>query len=101
MKRARVIGQVWAARKAAALDGRRLLLCADGRSGEVIVAIDTLDAGVGADVLVSWGSGARRVLGGGALGRGESYRDVLGDAAISLVVDDASHDVENAREERE
>jgi len=86
MKRARVIGQVWAARKAQGLDGRRLLLCADASSGRVVVAIDTLDSGAGADVVLSWGSGARNVL-----ARGPHNRGVLADAAISVVVDAASH----------
>ena len=58
----RVIGEVWATRKARGLEGRRLVLVAvDGRD-RAMVAIDTLDARAGQKVLVSVGSGARNVL---------------------------------------
>jgi microcompartment protein CcmK/EutM len=80
--RARVIGEVWATRKAAGLGGRRLLLCAPDGEDRVVVAIDTLDAREGQAVLVSFGSGARNVLAPGPANRG-----LLCDAAISLVVD--------------
>ena len=83
MTRGRVLGEVWATRKSAGLDGRKLVLVAtlDGAhaTDRVVVAIDALEARVGQEVLVSWGSGARNVLGGG--------RDVLCDAAVSLLVD--------------
>lgn len=88
MIRARVIGEVWATRKAPALGGRRLTLCAVCDAGadadRVVVAVDTLDADAGQDVLVSFGSGARNVL-----RPGPDNRDILCDAAVSLLVDGA------------
>ena len=87
MIRGRVIGQVWATRQCAGLDGRRLLLVAADESERVVVASDTLDAGVGDTVLVSWGSGARNVE-----RPGPDNRAVLCDAAIAMVEDGADHD---------
>lgn len=49
-------------------------------TGEVVVAIDTLEARHGQEVLVSWGSGARNVLQQGV------NTHVLGDAAISAIL---------------
>jgi microcompartment protein CcmK/EutM len=84
--RGRVIGEVWGTRKARGLDGRRLLLVADAHGGdEVVVAIDTLDARAGQEVLVAFGSGARNVI-----APGPDNRTILCDAAIALVVDGAS-----------
>ena len=82
MIRAIVIGEVWATRKAPGLDGRKLLLCAVDGQQRLVVSVDTLDAGAGDAVLVSWGSGARNVL-----RPGPDNRDLLCDAAVSLVVD--------------
>ena len=82
MTKGKVIGQVWGTRRAAGLDGRKLLLVAIDGSERVICCVDTLDAGVGDAVLVSWGSGARNVL-----QPGPDNRHVLCDAAVSLVVD--------------
>ena len=89
MIRGTVIGQVWGARKARGLDGQTLLLVAardgEGRpTGRVVVASDTLDARVGEDVTVAFGSGARNVLRPGA-----ENRDVLCDAAIAAIVEGA------------
>ena len=78
----RVVGEVWATRKASGLRGRRLLLVAAEQGDRLVVAVDTLDAGVGDRVLVSWGSGARNVLAPGA-----GNRHLLCDAAISQVID--------------
>jgi microcompartment protein CcmK/EutM len=81
-----VIGQVWAARKAPGLSGRKLVLVAvrgeQALSDRVVVAVDTLDARSGDEVAVAFGSGARNVLWPGPDNRG-----VLCDAAISVVVD--------------
>jgi ethanolamine utilization protein EutN len=89
MIRGRVVGQVWATRKARGLDGQKLLLVAahdaSGRAtGRLVVASDVLDARAGEDVTVAFGSGARNVLrpGGGD-------RDVLCDAAIAAIVEGA------------
>ncbi len=82
MNRARIIGEVWATRKSPSLRGRSLKLCALRNVDRVVVAIDTLDAHTGDDVLVSYGSGAR-----GVLRPGPDNRDLLCDAAVSLIVD--------------
>jgi microcompartment protein CcmK/EutM len=82
MIRGRVIGEVWATRKAPGLAGRRLLLVGVAGEDRALVAIDTLDAREGETVMVSVGSGARNVL-----VPGPANRDVLCDAAISLIVD--------------
>jgi ethanolamine utilization protein EutN len=65
----RVMGEVWATRKHAAYEGRKMLLVRPllwyAPSHEVghLVAIDTVDAGVGDDVIVCVGTPARRALG--------------------------------------
>ena len=78
----RVIGEVWATRKAAGLSGRRLLLVGVDGQDRALVAIDTLDAREGDAVMVSVGSGARNVL-----EPGPDNRALLCDAAISLIID--------------
>jgi ethanolamine utilization protein EutN len=80
--RGRVIGEVWATRKAAGLDGRRLLLVGVDGADRVMVAIDTMDAREGDPVLVAVGSGARNVL-----QPGPENRALLCDAAVALIVD--------------
>ncbi len=93
MIRGRIIGEVWATRKHPAMAGRKLVMVeviraaeqegGSGRgvpTGEVVVAIDTLDAAPGQEVLVSWGSGARNAV--SPRGRGT----VLADAAVSVVL---------------
>ncbi len=83
MKLARVIGTVTAAVKDAQLAGSKLLVCdiVDG-NGQVlepaIVAVDTVGAGVGENVLVVFGSAARLPAGASALPT---------DAAITAIVD--------------
>jgi ethanolamine utilization protein EutN len=78
--RGRVLGEVWATRKAAGLTGRKLVLVDSGE--QVLVAIDTLDARAGQEVLVALGSGARNVV-----EAGPDNRALLCDAAIALIVD--------------
>lgn len=88
MIRGRVIGQVWATKRAPRMAGRKLLLVAEqvvGDSGlrdtgRVVVAVDDLDAGAGDPVLVAFGSGARNAMRPGS-------RDVLVDAAVVQVID--------------
>ena len=89
MIRGTIIGTVWAARQAAGLVGRKLVLVAardaEGRaSGRVVVAIDTLDAGAGDDVTVAFGSGARHVV-----APGSDNRALLCDAAVAAIVEGA------------
>jgi ethanolamine utilization protein EutN len=89
MIRGTVLGHVWATRKAAGLEGQRLLMVAvhdgEGRpTGRVVVATDVLDARAGEDVTVAFGSGARNVL-----RPGPGNRDLLCDAAIAAIVEGA------------
>jgi ethanolamine utilization protein EutN len=81
----KVIGEVWASKKAAKLEGRRLLLIGVPSEDRVIVAIDTLDARTGQDVLVAVGSGARNVL-----KAGPDNRALLCDAAVALLLEEES-----------
>ncbi len=85
MMHGRVMGTVWGARKVPALEGRKLALVAElsaGQpSGRVIVAIDGLDAEVGREVVVSFGSGARRSVDASA------GRAALADAAVTQIVE--------------
>lgn len=78
MKRGKVVGEVWATRKAASLSSASMKLVAVGQ--RVVVALDILDARVGQEVLVALGSGARNVL-----CAGPNNRHVLCDAAIALL----------------
>ncbi len=61
----RVVGRLWAARRAASLGGRKLLLVrpetVTGETRRLIVAIDGLDAGPGDRVLVAHGSRVRDI----------------------------------------
>jgi ethanolamine utilization protein EutN len=69
----RVVGTVWASQKAESLNGMRMLLVrpfttGEHESQEVIVAGDTIGAGVGETVLVAFGRAARTVLGSQDIG---------------------------------
>jgi len=69
----RVVGNVWATRKDPSLEGMRFLMVrpfstANTESQDVIVAGDTLGAGIGETVLVAFGRAARTVLGSQDLG---------------------------------
>ena len=62
---AKVIGNIWATRKEESLTGRKLMMVQpaqlDGTvMGNVIVAVDTIDAGIGDMVIVATGSSARQ-----------------------------------------
>jgi len=65
----RVVGEVWATRKHATLEGRKLLVVrphlwyAPTHDVEHLVAVDPVGAGVGEDVVVCMGEPARRALG--------------------------------------
>ncbi|MCL2508366.1 MAG: EutN/CcmL family microcompartment protein [Oscillospiraceae bacterium] len=62
-----VVGHVWATKKQPELDGLKLMVVretrADEKSGRTFVAVDTVGAGVGEQVLVVDGSTARRAVG--------------------------------------
>jgi microcompartment protein CcmK/EutM len=83
----RVVGEVWATKKAPGLEGRRLLLVAVDGEDRVMIAIDTLDAREGQSVLVAPGSGARNVI-----EPGPDNRAILCDAAIAMLRDDRPDD---------
>jgi microcompartment protein CcmK/EutM len=83
--RGRVLGEVWATRCAAGLEGRKMVLVAVAGEDRAIVALDTQDARVGDEVLVAFGSGARKVLGDAS--------GLLCDAAVALIVDGGGTDV--------
>jgi microcompartment protein CcmK/EutM len=64
MRLGRVVGRLWAARRAAGLDGRKLLLirpetAAGSQTTRLIVAVDGLDAGPGDRVIIARGSRVR------------------------------------------
>lgn len=65
---ARIVGTVVATRKDPRLEGRKLLICQliNPRGGDekgYIIAVDTVTAGVGEEVLVVQGSSARMASG--------------------------------------
>ena len=82
MRRGRILGEVWGARRSRGLSGRRLVLVTNGAGDRVTVAIDTLDARTGQEALIAFGSGARNVI-----RPGPDNREVLCDAAVALLVD--------------
>lgn len=69
----RVVGEVWATKKHATLDGRKLLVIqpylwyAPSHEVDHLVAVDAVGAGVGEDVVVCMGDPARRSLGSTSL----------------------------------
>ena len=80
---AKVVGNLWATRKEDSLIGRKLMIVEpsklDGTStGEQLVAVDTIDAGIGEMVLVAQGSSARKAVG---------QQDSPVDAAIVAIID--------------
>ena len=92
MIRGRIIGEVWATKKTPGIAGRKLVLVSqlavysDGSrvpTGRVVVATDNLDASVGEEVVVAFGSGARNSIVPGS-------RTVLTDAAVVQVIDGSS-----------
>ena len=79
-----VLGEVWAARKHPALDGHKLLVVrprwwyAPQHECDHLIAVDTVGAGPGEDVVVCLGTPARRALGS---------LDLPVDAAIAAIID--------------
>ena len=76
---ARIVGTVVASRKDPRLEGKKLLICRpmdpDGKFEKgYVVAVDTVDAGAGEQVLIVGGSSARMATG---------CKDTPVDAAIS------------------
>ena len=65
MVTARLIDNIWATRKAEALNGCKLKLAemiGGTRAGERLVVVDMIGAGIGDRVLVTTGSSARRMM---------------------------------------
>ena len=80
---AKVVGNLWATRKEDTLVGRKLMIVEPSKldgtpTGEVQVAVDTIDAGIGEMVLVAQGSSARKAGG---------QQDSPVDAAIVAIID--------------
>ena len=61
---AKVLGNLWATKKDERLNGYKLLVVQVKGSGpkETIVAVDTIGAGIGEDVLIVTGSMTRNIL---------------------------------------
>ncbi|MDR2458228.1 MAG: EutN/CcmL family microcompartment protein [Clostridiales Family XIII bacterium] len=62
---AKLIGNVWATRKTELLNGHKLMILevlGGKEDGVHLVAVDTVDAGIGDRVIVTRGSAARRML---------------------------------------
>ena len=65
MVTARLIDNIWATRKAEALNGCKLMLAemiGGTRAGERLVVVDMIGAGIGDRVLVTTGSSARSMM---------------------------------------
>ncbi len=84
----RVIGEIWATRRHETLTGFKLLLVdphevaarlPGGKKQGLVVAADTVDAGVGDDVIVAYGRAGRTAIGQG--------HDIAVEAAVVAVVD--------------
>ena len=80
---AKVIGNIWATRKEDTLTGRKMMVVQpshlDGTPiGDPIVAVDTIDAGIGEKVIVASGSSARKAVG---------QADSPVDASIVAIID--------------
>lgn len=66
MLTAKLIDNVWATRKAEALNGFKLMLAeviGGTCEGQRMIVVDTISAGIGDRVIVCTGSSARRMLG--------------------------------------
>ncbi|HEM2792857.1 TPA: EutN/CcmL family microcompartment protein [Streptococcus suis] len=62
---AELVDTIWATRKSEALSGVKFLLAkvvGGSRSGEIIVVVDMIGAGIGDRVIVATGTAARRMM---------------------------------------
>ncbi|GAB6167904.1 EutN/CcmL family microcompartment protein [Clostridium carnis] len=62
---AKLIGNVWATRKAESLSGFKLMLAEEFggiNEGRRLIVVDTISAGIGDRVIICTGSSARRML---------------------------------------
>lgn len=71
MLTAKLIDNIWATRKAEALNGFKFMMAeiigGGPRQGEHLVVVDIISAGIGDRVIVATGSSARRMLGDDAI----------------------------------
>ncbi len=74
----KVIGNVWATRKADDLSGMKFMIV-ELQSGVSIVACDAVGAGIGDKVLITQGSSARKIM---------SLEEAPIDAAIIGIIDE-------------
>ena len=82
MNTGKVIGNIWATRKADTLNGCKLMLAeiiGGTRAGERLVVVDMIGAGIGDRVLVTTGSSARRMM---------ENDDSPVDAAVTGIIDE-------------
>jgi ethanolamine utilization protein EutN len=84
---AKVLGNLWATKKDERLNGYKLLAVQikGAKSGETVVAVDTIGAGIGEDVLIVRGAMTRNIL---------KDRDTPIDAAIVGIIDSVEVDEE-------
>jgi ethanolamine utilization protein EutN len=85
----RVINSIWSTRKDESLKGAKFLIVqlldtSEERKGRIIVAIDTIGAGIGERVLITQGSSARRMSG---------FHDAPVDATIVGIIDESQQEV--------
>jgi ethanolamine utilization protein EutN len=79
---AKLIGNIWATRKAEDLTGYKLMLAEKitGKGeGELMIVVDIISAGIGERVIVTTGSSARKMLG---------KEDVPVDAVVVGIIDE-------------
>jgi ethanolamine utilization protein EutN len=85
MEIAKLVGNVWATRKSDLVNGYKLMQAefTEGtRTGERIVVVDTIGAGIGDFVILTTGSSARRML---------ENDNLPIDAAVIGIIDDDCH----------
>lgn len=93
---AELVDTIWATRKSDALSGVKFLLAevkGGSRSGELIVVVDIIGAGIGDRVIVATGSAARRMM----------ENDLMPvDAAVIGIIDENYDEIkkQNGKKER-
>jgi ethanolamine utilization protein EutN len=82
---AKVLGNLWATKKDERLNGYKLLVVQikGAKPGETVVAVDTIGAGIGEDVLIVRGAMTRNIL---------KDKDTPIDAAIVGIIDSVEVD---------
>jgi ethanolamine utilization protein EutN len=82
----RVVGRLWAARRAASLGGHKLLLVrpesTTGETARLIVAVDGLNAGPGDRVIVAHGSRVRDITVGADVADKDVIVGIVDDHAL-------------------